>query len=185
MNKFCIALCGISLSATAMELPFEIAATNQAIAKYSGCFVAAKDGWLKGHSLTSDASVAFAYLHPQDATAKNFIGYTVAILKKCSPGQAATYGMCGLCAKPELLIRMATKEEISIAQEKIKADELELVPAGGAKMSLELLKRAAAQMNFSVGSKRKEEGPQPVHAVRTSKRNKRPVKRYTSVFLRK
>jgi hypothetical protein len=60
---------------------------------------------------------------------------------------------------------MATKEEISIAQEKIKADELELVPAGGAQMSLELLKRAAAQMNLCVGTKRKEEGPQPVHAV--------------------
>lgn len=185
MNKLCITLCGISLSAIAMELPFENAATNQVLAKYSGCFVAVKDGWLRGHSLTSDASVAFAYLHPQDATAKNFIGYTTAVLKKPLPGQAATYGMCGLCAKPELLIRMATKEEISAAQEKIKSNELELVPAGGAQMSLELLKRAAAQMNLCASTKRKEEGPQSVQAVRTSKRTKRPVKRYTPAFLRK
>lgn len=174
MNKLCITLCGISLSATAMELPFETAATNQAIAKYSGCFVAAKDGWFKGHSLTSDASVAFAYLHPQDATAKNFIGYTVAILKKCSPAQPATYGMCGLCAKPELLIRMATKEEISIAQEKIKADELELVPAGGAQMSLELLRRAASKMYPALQVSKRKEVAEP---IRTSKRTKHPTKK--------
>ena len=168
-----------------MELPFENAATNQALAKFSGCFVAVRDTWLKGQSLTLDPSLAFAYLHPQDATAKDFIGYTVAVLKKCSPNAAATYGMCGLCAKPELLIRMATNAEISIAEEKIKTDELELVPAGGAQMSLELLKRAAAKMNLSGGGKRKEDGAQPVHAVRTSKRTKRPVKRYTPVYLGK
>ncbi len=182
MNKLIMAVCGISLSAISMELPFENGATNQALAKYSGCFVAVKDGWLKGHSLTSDASVAFAYLHPQDATAKNFIGYTIAVLKKSSPAQAATYGMCGLCAKPELLIRMATKQEISSAEEKIKTNELELVPAGGAHMSLELLKRAATQMNLYSAHKRKEEGAEPVPAVRTSKRAKRPVKRYTPDF---
>jgi hypothetical protein len=185
MNKLCITLCGISLSATAMELPFETAATNQAIAKYSGCFVALKDYWLKGHSLNSDSSLTFAYLHPQDATSKKFIGYTMAVLKKCSPSERATPGMLGLCANPDLLIRLATNDEILRAQEKIKTNELELAPSGSAQMSLELLKRAAAQMNLCVGTKRKEEGPQPVHAVRTSKRTKRPVKRYTPVFLRK
>ena len=185
MNKLFLALSTISLSAFAMELPLENAATNQVFAKYSGCFVALKNTWFKGHSLTSDSSLAFAYLHPQDATDKNFMGYTIAVLKKCSPAASATPGMLGICAGPELLIRMATKEELEYAEEKIKIDELLLTPAGDAQMSLELLKRAAAKMNLTVGGKRKEEDPQPERAVRTSKRTKRPVKRYTPVYLGK
>lgn len=164
----CAALCN------SMELPLESGATNQSLAKYSGCFVAVKDAWLKGHSLTSDPSLAFAYLHPQDATAKDFIGFTVSVLEKCTPDAAATFGMLGLCAKPELLIRMATNEEVLLAEEKIKNDELELTPAGGTKVSLELLKRAAAKMKIALdGGKRKEE----VEPLRRSKRIKHPIKR--------
>lgn len=175
-NKlYFLILTGI-IGCNAMDLSMEQATTNKVLAKYSGCFVAVKDTWLKGYSLTSDKSLAFVYLHPQDATDKNFIGYCVSVLEKGAAQGAVAYGMPqGLCAKPELRIRMASSKEFARAEEKIKNNQLHLSNIPDSKQALEFLKMAAAKMNLVCqSSKRKEEDPQP---VRTSKRIKRPIKR--------
>ena len=137
-------LSSVAFSCKAMDLPMENASTNQALAKYSGCFVAVKDTYLKGYSLISDASLAFAYVHPGDATAKNFIGYLLSVLQiRMEEKNMPCPFPRGLCAKPELYLRMATNAELAIAKEKIKNNELQLGHGISGEHALEFLQSAA------------------------------------------
>lgn len=174
-NKlFLLLLAGITFSGHGMDLPFDDGSTNQALAKFSGCFVAIRGVPYNGYPLTNDPSLAFAYLYPQDATAKNFIGYTIFVLRKSCPEGTMACGMPeGLCARPGLGLRMATSSEIALAKEKIKNNESQLSHVPNRMDAIRFLQSAA-----KVLSKRKEYE----ELVLTRKRQRHSAKKSDYVY---
>lgn len=152
MNRnrlFFLILVGAAFSCNAMDLPMNDASTNQALSKFSGCFVAIKDPRYsqQGFRLTSDNSIVFAHIDESSIPDRNGLGIMGYFLYKLIERINKSEDM--LCLLPDLLraapglyIRLATEEEITAAAQKIENKEVQLGTGNNVQASLRLLKSA-------------------------------------------